>query len=93
MVMCLALLVYSIAERKLRLSLKAAEETLPNQIKKPTQTPTLRWVFQMRYGLHMVKINMEGMTKTVIKGMTELHRKILGIFGERTLAIYQISLE
>ena len=36
---------------------------------------------------------MEGMTKTVIKGMTELHRKILGFFGERTLAIYHISLE
>ncbi len=35
MVMTLSLLVYSVAERKLRKSLKERDETLPNQINKP----------------------------------------------------------
>ena len=92
MVMCLALLVFSIAERRLRLKLKEMDETLPNQINRPTKTPTLRWVFQMMYGLHMVTINTDGELKTFIKGMNDLHRKIVGFFSERTMAIYQAQL-
>ena len=45
MIMGLALLVYSLAERKLRLLLLQNNETIPNQVGKPVQKPTLRWVF------------------------------------------------
>jgi transposase len=44
MVMTLSLLVYSIAQRRLRNELKKQEETLPNQIDIPTAKPTLRRV-------------------------------------------------
>lgn len=56
MIMGLALLVYSLAERKLREALKTVNATIPNQLRKPTQTPTIRWVFQMFEGLDILLI-------------------------------------
>jgi len=46
MVMALSLLVYSLAERKLRKALAAGDFTIGDQKRRPTQTPTIRWVFQ-----------------------------------------------
>lgn len=42
MVMGLSLLVYSLGQRKLRQALSQSKQHLNNQLKKPTQTPTLR---------------------------------------------------
>jgi len=47
MVMVLCLLIYSYAEWKLRKKLKEMGQSVPNQLKKPTQKPTMRWVFQL----------------------------------------------
>ena len=43
----LALLVYAIAERKLRTALEQTDKTIPRQKGKPTKTPTLRRIFQI----------------------------------------------
>jgi transposase len=53
MVMTLALLVYSIAQRRLHKVLKEVQETLPNQIRKETAKPTLRWIFQLLDGIEL----------------------------------------
>jgi len=45
MIMGLALMVYAIAERKLRDVLELEDETIPDQRKKPTMKPTMRRVF------------------------------------------------
>lgn len=47
MVMCLCLLVYMIAQRYLRQRLEKAKASVPNQLNKPTCTPTMRWIFQL----------------------------------------------
>lgn len=52
-VMGLALLVYALAEHKLRQRLQETGETIPNQVGKPTQRPTLRRIFQMFQGIDM----------------------------------------
>ena len=41
MVMTLALLVYSVAQRRLRAQLATHQETVPNQTKRPTTSPHL----------------------------------------------------
>jgi transposase len=46
MIMALCLLVYNLAQRQLRLALAEQQESIPNQLGKPTDSPTLRWVFQ-----------------------------------------------
>ncbi|AKB59724.1 Mobile element protein [Methanosarcina barkeri 227] len=45
MIMVLTLMVYSVAEWKLRESLKETGETIPNQVKKQTQKHTLKCAF------------------------------------------------
>jgi transposase len=52
----LALLIYSVAQRRLRQELARQKENLPNQINQPTQRPTLRWVFQLLEGIHRVRL-------------------------------------
>jgi len=90
MVMTLALLVYSIAQRRMRNQLSMIGETLPNQIKQPTSRPTLRWIFQCMEGIHRVLLNNDGQDTCVIDGVTELRKKIVQLFGERVCLIYQL---
>jgi len=91
MVMLLSLLVYGIAERRMRACLAEQQETLTNQIKQDTQTPTLRWVFQLLYGVNRLEISTAEQKQQVIDGMTPLRQKILRLFGKSVADIYQIS--
>jgi len=91
MVMTLSLLVYSIAERRMRQTLAASNETLPNQINIPTKTPTLRWVFQILDGINRVTLALDNQRHCLIDGMTDLRTKIIRLFGEYVCRIYQIS--
>ena len=60
MIMVLALLVYALAERKLRLQLAEAGESVPDQVGKPTQTPTMRWIFQLFEGIDLLIVHQDG---------------------------------
>lgn len=91
MVMTLALLVYSIAQRRLRVQLEATGQTIPNQIHQPTDRPTLRWVFQLLEGINRVVLYLEDRVQVIIEGLTDLRRKILRLFGLTVCRIYQIS--
>jgi len=89
--MLLSLLVYGIAERRMRACLAEQQETLTNQIKQDTQTPTLRWVFQLLYGVNRLEISTAEQKQQVIDGTTPLRQKILRLFGKSVADIYQIS--
>jgi transposase len=91
MVMTLALLVYSVAQRRLRQQLQAQGETLPNQIRQPTATPTLRWVFQLLEGISRVVFSIQGQVQVLIDGLSDLRKKIVQLFGQTVCQIYQIS--
>jgi len=56
-IMVLCLLVYRFAEYRLRSQLAQTDQTLPNQINKPTATPTMRWVFQCFAGIDLLRIS------------------------------------
>ena len=91
MVMTLALLVYSVAQRRLRQELARQQESLPNQINQPTQRPTLRWVFQLLEGIHRVRVIVQDQVHDLIEGLNEVQIKILRLFGQHVCQIYQIS--
>ncbi|KIC73272.1 Transposase, IS4 family protein [Neochlamydia sp. EPS4] len=78
MVMTLCLLVYSALEYKIREKLRENGENFLNQLKKPTQKPTTRWVFFCFLGLHMVFIDHK---KLQITNLKERHRIILRCLG------------
>ncbi len=52
MIMGLCLLVYNLAQRKLRQQLEATNKGVKNQVKKLTNKPTMRWIFQMFQSVH-----------------------------------------
>lgn len=91
MVMTLALLVYAIAQRRLQKTLEQLEETIPNQIRKETSRPTLRWIFQLLDGIEIVKMYIEKTTHTVISGLTNLRQRILSYFGNTVMKIYGLD--
>ena len=91
MVMTLALLVYAVAQRRLRQALVRHKESLPNQINQLTQRPTLRWVFQLLEGIHRVRVSVQGQMHDLIEGLNEVQIKILRLFGQEVGQIYQIS--
>jgi hypothetical protein len=91
MVMTLALLVYSVAQRRLRKQLAQNHETVPNQINQPTPSPTLRWIFQMLEGIHRVQVTVQGQVHDLIEGLNDVQIKILRLFGNEVCHLYQIS--
>jgi len=71
-VMTFALLVYSVAQRRLRQHLVRHNETVLNQINQPTERPTLRWVFQLLEGIHRVRVMVQGEVLDLIEGLNEV---------------------
>jgi transposase len=56
MVMTLCLLVYAALEYRLRQALKNAQQMFPNQKGQPVENPTMRWIFQLFVGIHLLII-------------------------------------
>ncbi len=57
MLMGLCLLVYTLAQRQLRHALSESKSRIKNQLRKPTDRPTLRWIFQCFMSVHLLVIN------------------------------------
>jgi transposase len=91
MVMTLALLIYSVAQRRIHQQLARHDERVPNQLNQPTMAPTLRWVFQLLEGIHCVRVTVQGQVHELIEGLNDVKSKILRLFGERVCCLYQIS--
>jgi transposase len=56
MIMGLCLLVYTLGQRQIRAALSAANSPIKNQLGKATERPTLAWIFQGFYSIHLVTI-------------------------------------
>jgi len=80
MIMGLALLVYAIAEKKLRKALEKLDETLPDQKGKPTKKPTIRRTFQIFEGITIL-YDEYGRERLEVMNLREINRKVLALFG------------
>ena len=88
MIMCLCLLVYTIAQRFLRNQLEKSKSTLPNQLGKPTKRPTMRWIFQLFEGVHLLIHRMSSGIKERVLNMNRVRYQVLSILGEPFEKIY-----
>lgn len=82
MVMVLSLLIYSIAEWILRKRLKENGETIFNQLGKPTQRPTLKWIFQKFRNINEAIIELKDSVHREIINFNDEQRKIVELFGQ-----------
>ena len=90
-IMVLCLLVYRLTEHLLRSRLAATEQTVPNQVNKPTDRPTMRWIFQCFEGIDLLHIRAGLREHMQVLGLQPLHRKILLLFGSAYCEIYCFS--
>jgi transposase len=88
MIMGLSLLIYALAEHELREQLQTQEQFIPDQKGKPTQRPTMRRVFQMFEGIHILLIENDGVRKQMVLNVQEIHRQIASLLGEPILKYY-----
>jgi len=88
MVMGLALMVYSLAEHKLREALEKENETIPDQRKKQTKKPTMRRVFQVFEGITVLY---RGSKMVAVLNLRPIHGKILALLGREYERIYCTS--
>lgn len=92
MVMCLCLLIYSIAQRKLRKALEEKDEMFPDQRGKETKRPTMKWIFQLFEGIHVAYIKLQGKLTIQITNLNDLHKQILKLLGHQYEQIYSVSV-
>lgn len=93
LIMVLALLVYRLAEHRLREQLMATGQTIPNQVNKPTARPTMRWVFQCFEGIELLHIRTGTITQSVVLRLQPLHQKILSLLGPAYQQFYFFRLK
>lgn len=86
MVMGLSLLVYSLTERKLRNALKDQNLTVPNQIGKQINNPTIRWVYQLFNAILLIQFTDTG--RYSVMNMEESHKTIITALGPPFKKIY-----
>ena len=97
MVMTLCLLIYNVAQYRLREQLSNKQETLPNQLNKPVQNPTLRWIFQVMEGISIVQLPTgmvrDGVGRQWVTNLTAVRLKIIRLFGDTACGMYGLIPE
>jgi transposase len=92
MVMTLCLMIYNLSQHNLREALKQANETIPNQVKKEIQNPTMVMLCKMFEGVGVVVIDMGDKIKKIVANITPILRRIIGYFGAKACRIYDVKL-
>jgi transposase len=90
-IMALCLLIYRLAEHRLRARLAETEQTVPDQLGKPTERPTMRWVFQLFEGIDLLRINSPTETVLHVLRLQPAHQQILSLLGPSHQQIYNLT--
>ena len=89
MIMGLALLIFALAERQLRMAMEKNGVKIPNQKGQPTATPTIRWVFQTFEGIDILSIWVNGQpTLRQVLNLRPVHQQIIRLFCSQVSNCY-----
>lgn len=90
-IMVLCLLVYRLAEFRVRSRLNETQQTIPDQVHKPTARPTMRWIFQCFEGVELLHIRTPTSSRVLVLRLQSVHHLILQLLGPRYEKIYHSS--
>ena len=90
-IMVLCLLIYRLAECRLRSRLAQTQQTIPDQVHKPTARPTMRWVFQCCEGIELLHVQTPATSLVLVLRLQPVHRLILTLLGPLYEKIYNPS--
>lgn len=91
LIMVLCLLIYRLAEFRLRSRLTETEQTIPDQVNKPTARPTMRWVFQCFEGVELLHLSTATSSRTLVLRLQPVHQLILSLLGPFCAKFYLSS--
>ena len=91
MIMTLCLMVYGFAQYSLREQLKKHQETLPSQSGKQTEKPSMKWIYRLFHGIHVLKIKSGESLQTIVLNINILLEKIIRYFGSVACRIYEVQ--
>ncbi len=90
-IMVLCLLIYRLAEVRLRSRLAQTQQTIPDQLHQPTARPTMRWVFPCFEGIELLHIGTATASRVLVLRLQPVHRLILELFGPLYEKFYLLS--
>lgn len=90
-IMVLCLLIYRLAEFRLRSRLAQTQQMIPDQVQKPTACPTMRWVFQCFEGIELLHVQTAATSLVLVLRLQPVHRLILTLLGPLYEKIYDPS--
>lgn len=90
-IMVLCLLIYRLAEVRLRSRLAETQQTIPDQVHKPTAHPTMRWVFQCFEGIELLHVQTAATSLVLVLGLQPIHQLVLRLLGPLYESIYTPS--
>ncbi len=93
MVMTLCLMVYSFAEYFLRQALESKNETLPLQTGRLSNKPSMKWIYRMFQGVHVLKLRVANNIDRIVLNLDDTLRRIICYFGEVACKIYDVQPE
>lgn len=91
LIMVICLLIYRLAEFRLRARLIETQQTIPDQVHKPTSRPSMRWVFQCFEGIELLHVRTATTSARVILRLQPLHQQILALLGPPYQHLYTIA--
>ncbi len=90
MIMTLSLLVYALCEHNLHKALAQKNESVQTQTSKTTQKPTMRLVFNLFRGIHLVKLN--DAEPPLCANLKPNHEKIIRALGSHVANYYFLRI-
>ena len=90
-VMVLCLMVYNVSQYRLRKALKENNDSILNQVKKPTDKPSMKWVYRIFTNVMVLNINVNGSSQQVVINVKDRLLKIIRYFGPKAMEIYSVE--
>jgi transposase len=90
MIMALSLLVYSLCERKLQNALKENKKFILNQDNRKTEKPTMRLVFNLLRGIHIVCISPKA--TPFCANLKDNQKQIIRLMGPQVAKYYFLNV-
>ncbi len=87
-IMALSLLVFNFGQYWIRKKLVENKKKIPNQINKPINNPTLKWIFQLMSGITFVKVKLGDQVFQKITNVNDVHKTVLECIGHEALKMY-----
>ncbi len=84
MIVDLCLLVHSLGHSQLTKTLEKAKASVKSEVKKLTQSPTMRWIYQCFQSIQLVEMRV----KNEVASLTDDRKWILSFLGEQTRQYY-----